>query len=247
MAKALFCILAKRFLHPPWRDRPARRMRRNVTRVRRGHQARASVDEAAYAVTHCASSGRHHRRRAGAALDAASRTCRIRAAFRCHADCAATSAAPSVSSIRRQHLKTHQPRGPAHETECRRPDGPHRAYQHSRRFNLRAAAGGAEARPRIVLLHPGQAFAARRRGRGPGPGADRARRGRRSFYPRRAEARTARRVRRDPAAAGSAIRSRLHHLDAFARAPAPQNAGGERPGGRPQRAGKAVRDEFPAI
>ena len=49
------------------------------------------------------------------------------------------TATPSVSGIRRQHLTTRQPpskTGSAHAIEHRRPDGPHRAHQHQRRFDL---------------------------------------------------------------------------------------------------------------
>ena len=49
-----------------------------------------------------------------------------------------------------------------HEIERRRPDGPHRAHQHPRRFHFRAAPGSPEARPQPFLLHPRQALAARR-------------------------------------------------------------------------------------
>ena len=52
--------------------------------------------------------------------------------------------------------------------------------------------------------------------------------------------------RRDPAAAGPAVRSRLHHLDAFPRTHPSQDAGRQQSGQRAQRAGKAVRDELSA-
>ena len=45
-------------------------------------------------------------------------------------------------------------------------------------------------------------------------------------------------LRRHPAAAGPAVRPRLHHLDAFSRTHPSQDAGRERPGQRAQRAGK---------
>ena len=155
MAKG-YRILAKRFRTPYGEIDIVARKRNLIAFVE--VKARASLDDAAYAVTPRQQAA-HHRRRAGLA-DGASRACRIRAAFRRHADCAAASAAPSVSGIRRQHLTLtcpspashHNSRTP-HETERRRPDGPHRAHQHPRRFDLRAAAGGAEARPRAVLLH----------------------------------------------------------------------------------------------
>ena len=54
-------------------------------------------------------------------------------------------------------------------------------------------------------------------------------------------ARDARRLRRRPAAPGSAVRPRLHHGDASARAHASEDAGGQRSGACAQRAGKAVR------
>ena len=49
-----------------------------------------------------------------------------------------------------------------HGAESRRSDGSDRADQHRRGFHLRAAAGGAGARPRAVLLHARPPLAARR-------------------------------------------------------------------------------------
>ncbi len=48
-------------------------------------------------------------------------------------------------------------------------------------------------------------------------------------------------VRRRAAAPGSAVRSRLHHLDAYARAHPSEDAGGQRSGACAQRAGKGLR------
>src|SRR6202022_1483965 len=88
------------------------------------------------------------------------------ASFRRHADCAAAFAAPSVSGIRCQPLKSlfrpNPTRGTPNETKRRRPDGPHRAHQYSRRFDLRAAFGSAEAWPRAILLHTRQTLPAGR-------------------------------------------------------------------------------------
>src|SRR6266404_4475684 len=79
--------------------------------------------------------------------------------------------APSVSGIRCQPLNDPPSRhpDPQDEIERRRPDGPHRAHQHIGRFDLRAAVGSREARPRAFLLHPGQALAARRGAGGAAP------------------------------------------------------------------------------
>src|SRR4051812_45525666 len=137
-------------------------------------------------------------------------------------------------------------RDPPYETECRRPDGPHRAYQHPRRFDLRAAAGSTKARPQPFLLYARQALAARRGAGGAGAASHRARRGRRPFYARRSQARAAAGLRRHPAAAGPALRPRLHYLDALPRTHPSQNAGGEQSGLRARRAGKTVRDELSA-
>ena len=129
-----------------------------------------------------------------------------------------------------------------HGLERRRADGPDRADQHPRRFDLRAAAGGAEARPRAQLLH------ARPAGDGAGPGvrhraaAAGARRGGQPFHAGRSQAHRAVGVRRDADAAGPAVRSRLHHGDASARAHPSEDAGGQRPGAGAQRAGEDVRD-----
>ncbi len=153
-------------------------------------------------------------------------------------------AAPSVSGIRRlQTLKGQTP----HETECRRPDGPHRAHQHPRRFHLCAACwrrrSAATACPIIRLTssrwaakrlvapvqlltvrdEPGDHFTLGEPKREPLNG-----------------------FRRGAAAPGSAVRPRLHHLDAFARAHPPQDAGRQRSGLGAQRAGKIVRDELSA-
>ena len=59
---------------------------------------------------------------------------------------------------------------------------------------------------------------------------------------RRTEARRTHNLRRDPSAAGPALRSRLHHLDAFARAYSSEGAGRQRSGPCAQRAGKNIRD-----
>ena len=56
----------------------------------------------------------------------------------------------------------------------------------------------------------------------------------------------AQRLRRHPAAAGPAVRSRLHHLDASAGAHPSQDAGRQRSRQRAQRAGKTVRAELSA-
>ena len=76
--------------------------------------------------------------------------------------------------------------------------------------------------------------------------ADRARRGRRPFHAWASRARVARRLRRGAAAAGPALRPRLYHHDAPARAHPSEDAGGERSRPRAQRAGKALRDGVPA-
>ena len=57
----------------------------------------------------------------------------------------------------------------------------------------------------------------------------------------------AHRLRRRAAAPGPAVRPRLHHLDASARAHPPQDAGGERSRQRAQRAGKNLRDGFSGV
>ena len=136
MAKG-YRILAKRFRTPHGEIDLVARKRNLVAFVE--VKARASLDEAAYAVT-----PRQQARIIAAAAglaDGASRACGIRAAFRRHADCAAAPAAPSVSGIRRQHLTLPtitcipaNPRTPTNEIERRRPDGPDRAHQHPRRF-----------------------------------------------------------------------------------------------------------------
>jgi putative endonuclease len=107
MAKG-YRILAKRFRTPHGEIDIVARRRNLVAFIE--VKARASLDEAAYAVTPrqqariiAAAAGAHHRRGPGLA-DGASRACRIRAAFRRHADCAEAPAAPSVSGVRRQHL-----------------------------------------------------------------------------------------------------------------------------------------------
>ena len=61
------------------------------------------------------------------------------------------------------------------------------------------------------------------------------------FHPRRGQADRTDRIRRDPAAAGSAFRSRLHHDHASARARAPEDTGRERSRACAQRAGKDFR------
>ena len=149
MAKG-YRILAKRFRTPHGEiDLVARR--RNLL-VFVEVKARASLDEAAYAVT-----PRQQRRIIDAAqawLMAHPEHAEFDLRFDAMLIAPRRLAAPSVSGIRRQHLKspTKPTCGPAHETECRRPDGPHRAHQHPRRFDLCAAAGGAKARPRRCLI-----------------------------------------------------------------------------------------------
>jgi glutathione synthase/RimK-type ligase-like ATP-grasp enzyme len=65
-----------------------------------------------------------------------------------------------VRNLWQRALKSHrlppqiQQPGLKHEAERRRPDGPHRADQHSRRLHLRPAAGSTEARPRHLYYTP---------------------------------------------------------------------------------------------
>ena len=59
--------------------------------------------------------------------------------------------------------------------------------------------------------------------------------------------RTALTLRRHPAAAGPAVRSRLHHLDASLGAHSPQDAGRQRSRQRAQRAGKLFVLNFPQL
>ena len=92
------------------------------------------------------------------------------------------------------------------------------------------------------LLHPGPARAARRAGVRDGAAAQGARPARRSLHAGRAGADGARHLRRRAAAAGPAVRSRLHHQHAYARARPSQDAGGQRSGAGAQRAGKDLRD-----
>ena len=68
-----------------------------------------------------------------------------------------------------------------------------------------------------------------------------ARQGRRPFHAGRRQAHRAVVVRRGADAAGPAVRPRLHHHHASARAHPSQDAGGQRPGRGAQRAGKDVR------
>ena len=100
MAKG-YRILAKRY-RTPYGEIDLVAKRRNLLAFIEV-KARGSLDEAAYAVTPRQQAA-HHRSRASLA-DGASRTCRIRDAFRRHADCAAAFAAPSVSGLRRQPLR----------------------------------------------------------------------------------------------------------------------------------------------
>ena len=146
-------ILARRFRTPHGEIDIVARRRNLVAFVE--VKARARLDEAAYAVT-----PRQQPRIIAAAeawLMAHPEHGEYRTAFRRHADCAETSAAPSVSGIRRQHLTPPCPAinpDPPNEIERRRPDGPDRAHQHSRRFDLRAVAGSAKARPRLSYYTP---------------------------------------------------------------------------------------------
>ncbi len=62
------------------------------------------------------------------------------------------------------------------------------------------------------------------------------------IHARRSKPRRSRIHRRDPAAAGSTVRSRLHHHHAFPRTHPSEDAGREQSGQRAQRAGKDIRD-----
>ena len=100
MAKG-YRILAKRFRTPHGEIDLVAKRRNLVAFVE--VKARATLDEAAFAVT-----PRQQSRIINAAqvwLAGASRICRIRAAFRRDPDCTAAPAAPFVSSLRRQSLK----------------------------------------------------------------------------------------------------------------------------------------------
>ena len=128
----------------------------------------------------------------------------------------------------------------------RRADGPDRAHPHRRRFDLRAAARGAGARPRAPLLHARPARLQRprvvRRGAAArGAGTSRATT-RGSAKPRRIDLADVDVVllRQDPPFDLAYIDD-----DAPARAHPPAHAGGQRPAQRARRAGKAVRDGFP--
>ena len=101
--------------------------------------------------------------------------------------------------------------------------------------------GSASARLSAVLLHARPAIAARRQSIGERAPARGARHRRRPFHARRGAPCRAVVIRRDPAAAGPAVRSRLHHLDAYARARASEDARGQRSGACAQRAGEGFR------
>lgn len=98
MAKG-YRILAKRYRTPYGEIDIVARRRNLIAFVE--VKARASLDDAAFAVT---PRQQHHRRRPRLACGA-SRACRIRIAIRRHADCAALASAPCVGGIRRLDLK----------------------------------------------------------------------------------------------------------------------------------------------
>lgn len=99
MAKG-YRILAKRYRTPHGEIDIVARRRNLIAFVE--VKARASLDDAAFAVT-----PRQQQRIIDAARLArgASRACRIRIAIRRHADCTALTSAPCVGSIRRLDLK----------------------------------------------------------------------------------------------------------------------------------------------
>src|ERR1700720_3556773 len=164
MAKG-YRILAKRFRTPHGEIDIVAKRRNLVAFVE--VKARASLDEAAFAVTP---------RQQARIIDAA------QAWLVAHPEHAEFELRFDAILIAPRHLPRHllaafdaspcsfppDQSGPIHEIERRRPDGPHRAHQHPRRFDLRAVAGGAEARPRAVLLYPRQALPARRGAGGAG-------------------------------------------------------------------------------
>ena len=126
--------------------------------------------------------------------------------------------------------------------ERRRADGPDRADQYPRRFHLRAAAGGAGARPRALLLHarPAGACATARCSRR----CSRSRCATRAATTSRSASRSASSsptfdvvlMRQDPPFDLAYITD-----DASARAHPSEDAGGQRSGAGAQRAGKDVR------
>ena len=112
-------------------------------------------------------------------------------------------------------------------------------------FALMLEAAGP--RPSALPLHTGQIDLGRSRHHRRGRGNHGRETGPAIILACKSRAARTRRGRCRAAAARSAVRSRLYHLDPSARAVAVARAGRQRSGLRPQRAGKAVRDGISAI